>query len=44
MDEPTTESFDPDQARDCEPDQQWLEEFEAERRELANGHADEVPF
>jgi hypothetical protein len=26
----TSQPFDPDQARACEPDQQWLEEFQRE--------------
>jgi hypothetical protein len=38
----------PDSAPDAEPQaaatEQALAEFEAERRELSNGHADEVPF
>jgi hypothetical protein len=36
----------PDSAPDAEPQAaaDWYAEFEAERRELSNGHADEVPF
>jgi hypothetical protein len=36
----------PDSAPDAEPQAaaDWYAEFEAERRELSNGHADEPPF